>query len=171
MTYQILYFSPRGYVEKVARALWTLLPEGTACEPLVQQTPEAEVQLIGFEYQLGNGKRLPEPVEAYLKKQTGKTVFLFSTVSFQPGSSHSGVLHRLAEEALPRTCDYRGMYLCRMEPCESTLEAMRDHSEQNPDNQRAKYWLDRHEKAQGHPDEKDLEEARIFAAHVLNLKK
>lgn len=170
MTYQIVYFSPGGHARTVAETLAQLLPEGTPCDPLDARTPWAQVQLVGFEYQLTDGRQLPAPVEAYLKSLSGKTVFLFSTVSFQLCSAHSSALHRLAEAALPRDCDYRGMHLCPMEPHQETLTAFRDHADQNPDNLRVRHWLDRHEQAQGHPDDTDLEEAKVFARHVLELQ-
>lgn len=171
MTYQILYFSPGGHACRLAQALAQILPEGTPCEPLADQTPQAEVQLVGFEYRLTDGNRLPEPVETYLRSLTGKTVFLFAAAPLRLSSSQSTMLHRLAERYLPRECNYVGIHLCAMEPCGDTLTAFRDHAQQNPDNRRLQHWLDRSEQAQGHPDEQDLEEAKTFARHVLGLNR
>ena len=170
MTYEILYDSPSGQVEKVARALETILPPGSVCEALEPgRQPQGEVQLVGFELPVTQRGQILETVAAYLKTLTDKTVLLFATVPLKIEDAYTGRLHKAAAAALPNGCDYRGLHLCPMEPCEKVLGALREHAEQNPDNARAKHWLGRQEQAIGHPDEQDLQKDCAFARHVLKL--
>lgn len=170
MTYQIVYVSPREQVQKVAQALWEILPEGSLCAPLQEgQTPQADVQLVGFELQYSEEGVIPGAVLEYLKTLSGKTVFLFAAVPLRFEAAYTSRLHRAAADALPRECDYRGLHLCPSEPSETALSAFREHAEKNPDNTRVRHWLGRQEQAVGHPDERDLEEACSFALHVLKL--
>lgn len=170
MTYQITYFSPSGYVRKLAEALLEILPSDTRMEALTQQTSaEAQVHLAGFDLKMMDLRSLPLNVSNFLKGLEGKTVFLFATVPFQLDDVLRRQINKCVTAALPMECDYRGLYLCPAQAPDMLVSGFRNVVCRNPANTRAKHWLVRCEGAQGHPNSGDIQEGCKFARHVLKL--
>lgn len=171
MTYQIVYYSPDGYALKMAEVFREWLPEDTSMEALHQTSiPTADVQMVGFDLNLANLNTLPQNIDNYLKMLEGKSVFLFATVPFQPDDALSSQIHKCVAKALPRECDYRGLYICPAQAPEAIVNGFQDAVQRHPKNTRAKHWLERCEKAQGRPNSRDLEEGVRFMRYVLELK-
>lgn len=168
MTYQITYFSRDGYCSQMAEALLAILPPGTVMRPMGTDTPaDADAHLVGFDLRFSDQGKLPETVIRFLGKLREKTVFLFATTPYQPDDVQSGRIQRRAVAALPRECDYRGMFLCGAEPSQELLQGFRHAAEVKPNSDRIRHWLDRCLRAVGHPDEADRKELCQFAEHVL----
>lgn len=170
MTYQIAYYSPEGYAQKLAEALNGILPSDTPMEPLrPASTATADVQLAGFDLKMMDLNTLPLNVSNYLKTFEGKTVLLFVTVPFQPDDVLNRQIHKCVASSLPAECDYRGMYLCPAQPSEKLLEGFQNAVQSNPSNTRAKHWLERCKRAVNRPNEQDIQDFCRFASHVLKL--
>ena len=170
MQYQISYFSPNGYGETLANAFCQILPHDTYVSNLEEEdTPCAEVQLVGFDMGGTNLDAIPIKVIEYLEKLDGKVIFLFATVPFQPNDHVRERINNSVIPFLPDDCDYRGLYLCSAQPSETLLRDLKMLASQQPDNARAKHWLERCQNAVGHPDRADVVNGCKFAAHVLEL--
>lgn len=170
MQYQISYFSPNGYGETLANAFCQILPHDTCVSNLEEEdTPCAEVQLVGFDMGGTNLDAIPFKVIEYLEKLNGKVIFLFATVPFIPNEAVEGRIHNSVLPFLPDERDFRGLYLCGAEPSNTLLQDLRRLVSQQPENTRAKHWLERCERAVGHPDRNDVLKACQFMRHVLEL--
>lgn len=172
MIYQITYFSPRGHVQKLSGHLQLLLPQDTVMQELGSGSMcAAPIQLVGFELGFRDLDALPEQVEGYIKRLEGKQVFLFATTPFFLDDVQRRRIHSAAARALPRECDYRGMFLCSSDPGKQLLEGFRHAAERKPESTRIRHWLKRCEYAVDHPNEQDLVQLASFAAHVLEISK
>lgn len=171
MQYQISYFSPGGYAESLTKAFCRHLPGDTYVSSLEREdTPYADIQLVGFDFAGTSLNAIPLSVMEYLDKLEEKTIFLFATLPFQPNDVLERRVHNNLQAFLPRSCDFRGLYLCPAQPPEALLEELKAVISQHPENSRAQYWLDRCREAVGHPDKADLQGACQFMKHVLQLQ-
>lgn len=170
MQYQISYFSPNGHGEKLVNAFCRMLPPDTYISNLEEaDTPCADVQLVGFDMGGTNLGAIPFKVIEYLEKLDGKVIFVFTTVPFVPNEAVEGRIHNSIIPFLPDECDFRGLYLCGAEPSNVLLQDLRRLVSQQPENTRAKHWLERCEMAVGRPDNTDVHKACQFMKHVLEL--
>lgn len=170
MQYQISYLSPNGHAETLANAFCRILPRDTHVSSLEENAPAyADVQLVGFEMGGYNLDAIPFKVLEYLENLDGKVIFLFGTVPFQPNEAVRNKINNSVIPFLPDECDYRGLYLCSAQPSEVLMRDLRNVVSSQPDNTRAKHWLEQCEKAKGHPDADDLKKGCHFMRHALEL--
>lgn len=170
MQYQISYYSPNGYAETLANAFFQMMPRDTGVSNLEKEvTPYADIQLVGFDMGGTNLDAIPVSVMEYLEKLEGKVIFLFATVPFQPNDYVRSRVDNSVIPFLPDECDYRGLYLCSAQPSSSLLQGLKHLVSHQPNNARAKHWLERCQDAVGHPDETDIQKGCQFACHVLEL--
>ena len=170
MQYQISYYSPNGHAETLANAFCQMLPHDTYISNLEEEdVPYADIQLVGFDMGGTNLDAIPFKVIEYLEKLDGKAIVLFATVPFIPNEAVEGRIHNSVLPFLPDECDFRGLYLCGAEPSNTLLQDLRRLVSQQPENTRAKHWLEHCERAVGHPDRNDVLKACQFMRHVLEL--
>lgn len=168
MQYQITYFSPAGHAEKLARAFLGILPPNTSlASPGSDSTPEADVHLVGFDFQNTEPKQVPREVRTFLQTLTGKTILLFATVPFQLNDVLERGISDLMVASLPRECDYLGAYVCAAQPPETLLQHFQTAAIHQPGNSRARYWQARCEQAIGRPNESDIQKGCSFVTRVL----
>lgn len=147
-----------------------MLPHDTYISNLEEEcVTYADIQLVGFDMGGTNLDAIPFKVIEYLEKLDGKAIFLFATVPFIPNEAVEGRIHNSVLPFLPDECDFRGLYLCGAEPSNTLLQDLRRLVSQQPENTRAKHWLERCERAVGHPDRNDVLKACQFMRHVLEL--
>lgn len=170
MQYQITYFSPSGHARKLATAFQSILPSPSPCRSLDPHTsPAADVHLVGFDVQNAGLERIPDKVICFLKELEGKTIFLFATVPFRISDVVERSVSDIVIPALPRECDYLGMYLCSAQPSDALVQHLADTMERSPNNWQAQHWHEQCVQAFGHPDETDIQNGCRFARHVLRL--
>lgn len=170
MQYQISYLSPNGHAETLAKAFSRILPGNTIAFDLEEDgTAYADVQLVGFELGGTRCDAIPFKVLEYLEALNGKIVFLFATVPFQPNDAVRNRVNNSVIPFLPDECDYRGLYLCPAQSPESLVRDLQNVIASQPENTRARYWLEQCEKAKGHPNAEDLRKGCQFMRHVLEL--
>jgi len=170
MQYQISYYSPNGRAETLVNAFCQMLPNDSYISNLEEEdVPYADIQLVGFDMGGTNLDAIPFKVIEYLEKLDGKAIFLFATVPFIPNEAVEGRIHNNVLPFLPDECDFRGLYLCGAEPSNALLQDLRRLVAQQPENTRAKHWLERCERAVEHPDRNDVLKGCQFMKHVLDL--
>lgn len=168
MQYQIVNHSPNGHAAAFAEEFRSFLPEDTL-QTGTDAEPEASVQLICFETGGMKPNTIPPAVSSYLEKLDGHVVFLLMVVPFVADDPLERELLKLVLPLLPRNCDFRGLSIAPRQPSEELLLKLRQRCSEAPCNTRAEKWLDRCERAAGHPDQKDLDAGSRFAQHVLGL--
>ena len=170
MQYQISYYSPNGHAETLVNAFCQLLPIDTYVSNLEEEEqPIGNIQLVGFDFAGTNLNAIPLKVMEYLDMLEGKTVFLFATVPFQPNDTVERHIHNNVLAFLPRDCDFRGLFLCGAQPSDVLIRDLNAIISHNPENTRAKHWLERCERATGHPDRIDIQNACSVLKNVLEL--
>lgn len=170
MQYQITYFSPSGHAAKLAAAYHSTLPSPISCRSLESHpSTEADIYLVGFDFTDATLESIPEEVVDFLKKLEGKTILLFATVPFRLSDIIDRNASNAVIQALPRECDYLGLYLCPAQPSPALTKQLADAMARDPNNWRARHWHEQCVQAMGHPDEADLQNGCRFARHVLRL--
>ena len=170
MQHQITYLSPGGHAEMFAEAFCEILPRSTAMERLDRNPSiDADIHLVGFELNTISLNAIPGEVINFLDELDNKIIFLFATVPFAVNDSVSRQIHNRMISYLPRDCDYRGMYLSPAAPSDALLCELKRLCRNEPQNERAKAWLERCEKAQRRPNNRDVQKAVQFMKHVLEI--
>lgn len=156
----VAYYTQTGNTLKVAESIYEALPGDKQIESVVnvESLDEYDLVFIGFPIHNHN---IPKQVQDFLKKVPhNKKIALFSTHGALTGS-------RLSREALEHAAvlaskaELVGTFSCRGRVPYSLLEALG----KKPEHQA---WVEMAASARNHPDETDLEQARIFASWMRN---
>lgn len=157
----VTYFSKSGNTKKVAEAIYESLEGDKALLPIDDVSELDSFSLVFIGYPV-HAHSVPYKVENFLKKiPAGKKIALFST-----HGSLSG--HRLSREALEHAvvlasqARILGTYSCRGRIALEALEILN----KSPEHQE---WTEMAASANSHPNEIDLDEARVFARQMLTL--
>lgn len=168
MNYQISYYSPEGHAEKMAIALQKVLHCDSALQNLTEtRKAQADVQLVGFDFNQLDSESIPQLVRKYIRSLHGKTIFLFGTVPFKINDVVDRGINHMVYAALPDKCDYRGFFLCSGQPSDKILDYFQETFAKNQQNMRVSHWYKLCMHAIGHPNAADLENLCSFASHVL----
>ncbi len=157
----VTYYSRTGNTRKVAEAIFEALDGDKTLKPIEEVTGLEPYSLVfvGFPVQ---SHSVPYPVEVFLKSiPAGKMIALFSTHGSLPG-------HRLSREAIEHAvilaakAKVLGTFAVRGKLSLQALEAV----SKSPEHQE---WAEMAASANGHPNETDLEAARVFARSMRLL--
>jgi flavodoxin len=157
----ITYFSLTGNTKKVAEAIFEAIKGEKILLPIseVQETETYDLLFVGFPV---HSHSTPYKVEAFLRQlPPGKKVALFST----HGSLTGGELSRQALEyaaAVAPQIKIVATFSCRGRVSPAALEILRRSPEHEA-------WVEMAASAHHHPDQHDLEEARVFARWVMTI--
>jgi flavodoxin len=154
----VTYFSRTGNTKKVAETIFAALDGGKDLKPMDEDLAVAEYSLvfIGFPVQ---SHSVPYKVETFLKRiPAGKKIALFCTHGSLPGNKLS---REALEYAVVLTSKAKvlGTFACRGKLSLSALEVL----SKSPEHQE---WIEMAASANTHPNETDLEEAKVFARQM-----
>lgn len=157
----VTYFSRTGNTKQVAEAIYEALEGDKTIKPVDEAGDLAPYGLIfvGFPVQ---SHSVPYQVEAFLRTiPAGQKLALFSTHGSLPGM-------KLSREALEHAsvvaakAKIVGTYSCRGKVSLKALEVLSKSPEHEA-------WADMAASAGTHPDESDLQDARVFARWVSTV--
>ena len=157
----VTYFSLTGNTKKIAEAMHSALGGDKKIEPIdnVQEVDDFSLIFIGFPI---HSHSVPLKIEKLLRRiPGGKKIALFSTHGAITGS-------RLSQEALEHAtvtaskAKVLGIFSCRGRVSSKALEVLSKSPEHT-------LWAEMAASAQTHPDEADLEDAKIFARRIVTL--
>lgn len=167
MKYCILYESVTGNTARLAQAVQQALPP-QACEVFACTASTAasvpELAFIGFWTDRGT---CPPTTQALLQKLHSRKIVLFGTAGFGSGEYFTGILQRV-KSLIPADNHVLGGFLCPGGMPDSTRAKYLSMLEENPEDERAKGLLAAFDRAQGHPDNQDLEQAKAFAREMYD---
>lgn len=156
----VAYFTKTGNTRKVAEAIHDAVKqEKPDLLPVkdVQDPGTYDLIICGFPVQAHS---VPVPVQEFLKNlKNGQKLAIFST----HGSRTEGQLPKEAIKhavGLARNVEILGSFTCRGEVEEEIIEALMAKSEHRA-------WAMEAASAKSHPDEADLEDARVFARNMV----
>lgn len=158
MKSMVVYSSQTGNTEKAAKAVLASMPAGAEIYPM-DQAPDPsgyELVAVGFWFQGGG----PDPkTAAFLPQLAGRQVILFATHGAPVGSPH--VETGLAKAAkMTAGADVLGSISCLGEVNPKVLEKVSARPDPPP-------WIGDAPKANGHPDQADLDRLGKDAAAVV----
>ena len=110
---------------------------------------------------------IPIDVMNVLEELEGKTIMFFVTASVEPTDEMVASIERKLDPFLPMDCDYRGLYLCRGQVSDSTIEKLEGILQEQPDNEKVQFALDMCKKTKGHPNNEDISAAYRFIKENL----
>ncbi len=157
----VTYFSQTGNTKKIAEAIHDSLQGEKEIKPVddVQELDEYGLIFIGFPV---HSHGVPLRIERFLQRiPSGKKIALFSTHGSITGSrlSREAIEHAVVTASQTKVL---GTFSCRGKVSAQALEALSNSPEHRA-------WSEMAASAQTHPDDGDLEEARIFARWVTTL--
>lgn len=157
----VTYFSLSGNTKKVAEAIYEELDGEKTLKKVdeIQDLGLYDLLFIGFPV---HSHSVPFKIEELLKKiPPGKKIALFSTHGSLTGS-------RLSREALEHAtilaskAKILGTFSCRGKVSLQAMEVLSKSPEH-------KAWTEMAASARTHPDENDLEDARVFTNWIMTL--
>ncbi len=157
----VTYFSLSGNTKKVAEAIYEELDGEKTLKKVdeIQDLSLYDLLFIGFPV---HSHSVPFKIEELLKKiPPGKKIALFSTHGSLTGS-------RLSREALEHAtilaskAKILGTFSCRGKVSLQAMEVLSKSPEH-------KAWTEMAASARTHPDENDLEDARVFTNWIMTL--
>jgi len=164
MKHLVVYSSQGGNTKKLAEEIFRQIPEEKDIKPISEGTDPAkyDVICIGFWFKAGQ----PDPAsQEYLKKCTGKKIFLFASHGAAGGSEHEKMGINKAID-LAEGATIMGVFSCQGEVPAAVLDSAAEKEPQPP-------WLKDAASAKGHPNSQDfmaLSEA-LIKAHLKTAAK
>lgn len=155
----VTYYSDTGNTEKMARAIYDALPVNREIKQVGEALDTSGFNLIFCGFPV-HAHSVPRPSAQFIKKlPDGQPVAFFST----HGSQRGGSLPRQAlEHAIGLAAKQKilGHFGCQGQVSEKIINMLRERPEH-------KAWVEEAEKANGHPDVNDLDDAKKFALEML----
>jgi flavodoxin len=160
----IVYSSRTGNTRRIAEAIHSVMPEGTAIFPVEEAPAPDDYDFLALGFWVDKGA--PDTaMSRYMEEVRGKKLGLFGTLGAWPDSEH-------AREAMQRAVDrvdgntVLGAFLCQGKVDPKLLAAMAKMGPNNPhamtEERRARI-----EEAAKHPDETDCARARQVFSELL----
>jgi flavodoxin len=159
----VTYFSLTGNTKRIAEEIFSELEGSKGIQPIenvkLEDIEASDLVFIGFPV---HSHSLPFKAETFLKQiPDGKKIALFSTHGSLSGSHLSREALEYAIVLTSRT-EVLGTYSCRGKVSYKAMEILSKSPEHMA-------WAEMAPTANNHPDEDDLEDARVFARHVQTL--
>jgi len=161
MKYAVVYYSETGNTQKVAEAIYDVLPLGEKMLYQIkdlQTAPKADVYFVGFS--IRNNTCGIETMN-FLDQIKGGKVALFATCGFYPADGYREQLEHRLSVWLPERAKYLGMFLCQGR----IQDAQADRIKQNMP-KAEKQLIEMFIEGQGHPDEADMMAAKEFSEKI-----
>jgi flavodoxin len=160
----VVYSSRTGNTRKVAEAIFDVLPEPKEMHPATEAPPPDDFDFIAIGFWVNRGTA-DEDAQAYMARVQGKPVGVFGTLAAYPDSEHAReCLARV--EALLAGNEFMGGFLCQGKVDPDAVERVAHLApETHPMTAERRNRL---EEAKKHPDEKDLQNAKLAFTAMLN---
>ncbi|MFP4309698.1 MAG: flavodoxin family protein [Desulfococcaceae bacterium] len=164
----LVYSSRTGNTEKVARAIFEVLPEPREIYPVETAPPAEGYDFVALGFWVDKG-RPDERASRYMATVRDQVVGLFGTLGAEPDSEHARTCIRRAMEMMSERNRVAGALLCQGRVDPAVVAAMQRHAPNtHPMTPERRARL---REAEKHPDETDLRNAqRIFARIIEGLR-
>ena len=171
MKIQIVYESKTGNTKLVAQSLrdfcqnnHDVIFESVEDVLEVDQNEDIDLYFLGSWTKQGD---CGETMKKYCKKLDGQKVAIFGTSGFGGSKNYYQTLASRFSEEIPSSNEILGSFYCQGK----MPSAFRDRYEalltKNPKDKDLEVNIENFDEAQSHPDEKDLENVKIFAKEII----
>ncbi len=160
----VVYSSRTGNTRKVAEAVFEALPAPKEIHPAAEAPPPENFDFIAIGFWVNRGTA-DEEAQAYMARVRGKPVGVFGTLAAYPDSEHARECLADVEKLLEGN-DFMGGFLCqgRVDP-DAADRVAHLAPETHPMTAERRNRL---EEAKRHPDGKDLQNAKLAFAAMMN---
>ena len=160
--YAVLYSSKTGNTKQLADVLTGLLGNQCRQEAITPNmpVPEEEILLIGYWVDKGT---CPEEVDQLLQALEGKQILFFATAGFGQTADYFKRIASGVEQKVSQSNRILGSFFCQGRMPDGIKMRYEKMLEENPEDQKAKIFLDNFIVARNHPDANDLKELLDFA--------
>jgi len=161
----VVYSSKTGNTKKVAEAVVNGIASEVKLYSVEDKIHIEKYDFVFCGFWIDKGKPNTEAAE-FMATLCNKKVALFATLGAYPDSQHAKDSLENSKNCLGDNCEVVDSFICQGAIAPKLIRWMSslptDHPH-SPDKQRVKRWKD----ASSHPDKKDLDNAKEFAANVL----
>ncbi len=163
----VVYSSLTGNTEKVARAIFDVLPDEKEIFPVEKAPPADDFDFVAVGYWVDKGEP-DKKARKYMGTLKNRTVGLFGTLGAPPDSEHSRKCKERAADLVVGNL-LAGSFLCQGKIDPKVVKMMQKHAQQahpmTPER------IANIKAAESHPDEADLAEAqRVFQEMIRDME-
>lgn len=163
MTYMIVYSSPTGNTEMIAKAIKDALGEDS-CTYFGKvdeiSTQDADIVFIGFWVLKGS---CSDDIKKYLATLENKKIFLFGTAGFGGLDSYFNTILSEVKKLIPDSNTIINSFMCQGKMPHTVLERYEKLLKDQPENSNISNMINNYKKALSHPDLQDIEVAKSHA--------
>lgn len=167
LDYLVLYQSESGNTKKIAASIFSLPPWQFQRSDLIsisdKTIPEANVYFIGFCVHRGSCSM---EVSDFLSDLSGKQIALFGTCGMGDSPEYYKDIAGRVSAWIEADNDYLGYFICQgkmPQKVRMKYESMRT----NENNDQIDRFIQNFDLALTHPDDLDVEHAKVFVDHML----
>ena len=166
MKIAIVYATSTGNTAQVAQAIKEACEghEIVAFGPAPQDVDRAELVFAGSWTDKGT---CAEEMKEFLHSLYGKRVALFGTAGFGISQTYFGTLAQRFQEEVPKGNQVLGSFFCTGKMPPVVRERYEAQLKADPNNGKLETMLKAYDLALDHPNGEDLEQAKAFAAEML----
>lgn len=158
----VVYSTRTGNTQKLARAVFEILPEPKDLFPVEKAPPPEAYDFIAVGFWVNQGTA-DDKVRQYMARIKGKQVGVFGTSGAFPDSAHVKACMDSVSQLLDGN-EVMGGFVCQGSIAPAVVRKMDQFA---PDDEPAPNRPDRIEEARRHPDDKDLQNVRTAFTAIL----
>lgn len=163
----VAYSSRTGNTKKVAEAIHGIMPPGAVIAPVEEAPDPAAFDFVAVGYWVDKG--MPDDLaKEFMAKVNGKQVGLFGTLGAWPDSEHARQCMEHAVNLVAENNTVACQFICMGKVDPRLIEAMQKMPEAANRHAMTPERKARLEEAAKHPDDADLERARMVFSSALN---
>ena len=160
------YSSLTGNTKSLGEAIWKVLPAGSDIISVDEEPDWNQYENIAVGYWVDKGTMDPKAME-YMKKITGKKVFVFATLGAYPDGEHAKKSLANGVNLLKENDnEVIGEFICQGKLSEAIMNRMQSFGADHPHGiteERKKRW----EIASQHPNGEDFEAVQIILRKII----
>ena len=165
----IVYSSKTGNTEKIARAIYSIMPEGTIFSEVNNAPVPNKYDFIALGMWINRGDA-DEDTVSYINKIKGKKIAVFITLGAYPDSDHAKSSVEKIKKRLEVNNTFIGHFICQGKIASSLTDKFKQLPDGHP-HAMTPERMARHIEAAKHPDSSDLSKAKkIFTGFIEKVK-
>ena len=168
MNYKIVYSSFTGNTKIIAKVIKDALGESSCTyfgDIKGSANLEADILFVGFCVHKGS---CTDEIKHYLESLQNQKIALFGTAGFGGSKNYFETILEKVISYIPESNDIIGNFMCQGKMTENVLKRYSKILEEKPGDSEILNMINNYNKALSHPDEKDVEEAQIFAKKIIS---
>lgn len=162
----VVYDSLTGNTEKIAEVVYDAISfDKDICKANENFSLE-KYDLIAIGYWVNKGI-CSDKIKEIIENTHNKNIILFGTLGANDSGDYYESIKKRIEELIPVDNKVLGHFLCQGKINEGLTERYKEILRKNPEDEHIKEQLKNHEEASRHPNNDDLENAKMFVEKIF----